>query len=60
LTKAELSVGVRTTCAGTEETLAFLLFWWYFHKVLDFIEFELELKYFKDLPTTAEYEGFTL
>jgi hypothetical protein len=60
LTKPELSVGVKTTWAGTEDKFEFLLLWWYFHKVLDFIEFELELKYLSDLPTTAEYEGFTL
>jgi hypothetical protein len=60
LTIFEWSVGVKITCAGVEDRLVFLLFWWYFHKVLDFNELELELKYFKDLPTTAEYEGFTL
>jgi hypothetical protein len=53
-------VGVKTTCAGVDERLEFLLFWWYFHKVLDFSEFELELKYFSDLPTIDEYEGLTL
>jgi hypothetical protein len=59
-TRFELSEGVRTTCAGVEDIFVFLLFWWYFHNVLDFKELELELKYFRDLPTIAEYEGFTL
>jgi hypothetical protein len=54
LIRFELSVGVRTTWAGVEDKLEFLLFWWYFHKVLDFSELELVLKYFSDLPTTAE------
>jgi hypothetical protein len=56
----ELSAGVNTTWAGVEEKFEFLLLWWYFHNVFDFKEFELELKYFRELPTTAEYEGFTL
>jgi len=60
LTSPELSVGVNTTWAGTDEMFELLLLWWNFHKVLDFMELELELKYFSDLPTTAEYEGFTL
>jgi len=59
-TKFELSVGVKTTWAGTDEIFEFLWFWWYFQSVLDFNEFELVLKYFNDLPTTDEYEGFTL
>jgi len=56
----ELSAGVNTTWAGVDDIFAFFLFWWYFHKVFEFKEFELELKYFKDLPTIAEYDGFTL
>jgi hypothetical protein len=51
---------VSTTCAGVDDRLEFLLFWWYFHKVFDLSELELELKYFNELPTIAEYEGFTL
>jgi uncharacterized protein YerC len=43
-----------------EELFEFLLLWWYFHNVLDLSESEDELKYFNDLPTIAEYEGFTL
>jgi hypothetical protein len=58
--RCELSEGVSTTCAGVEEVFEFLELWWYFHSVFDFKEFDVELKYFNDLPTTAEYEGFTL
>jgi hypothetical protein len=58
--RCELSEGVSTTCAGVDDTFEFLELWWYFHKVLDLSEFEVELKYFSDLPTIAEYEGFTL
>jgi hypothetical protein len=53
-TRLELSEGVNITCAGTEDKFESLWFWWYFHNVLDFKEFELALKYFNDLPTTAE------
>jgi hypothetical protein len=49
-----LSEGVNTTWAGVEEVFEFLLFWWYFQSVLVFNEFELELKYFKELPTKDE------
>jgi hypothetical protein len=54
LIKFELSEGVNTTWAGVEDVLEFLLFWWYFHKVFDFNELELELKYFNELPIIAE------
>jgi hypothetical protein len=54
LTRLELSDGVNITWEGVEDVLEFLLFWWYFHNVLDLREFVLELKYFKELPTTAE------
>jgi hypothetical protein len=54
LTIFELSDGVSTTWAGVEDMLEFLLFWWYFQRVLDLSEFELELKYLRELPTTAE------
>jgi len=56
----ELSLGVNMTCAGVLDRFEFLLFWWYFQSVFDLTEFELVLKYFKDLPTTDEYDGFTL
>ena len=54
LTMLEWSVGVKITWAGVDDKFVFLLFWWYFHNVFDFNEFELVLKYFNDLPTTAE------
>jgi hypothetical protein len=50
----ELSEGVNIVWAAVDDTFEFLLCWWYFHNVFDFNELEVELKYFSELPTTAE------
>tara|TARA_B110000503_G_scaffold136217_1_gene218168 strand:- start:777 stop:992 length:216 start_codon:yes stop_codon:yes gene_type:complete len=55
-----LSLGKSKRWAGVVVTLPSFLFWWYFQRVLVLRWFVEEEAYFKELPTTLEYDGLRL